>query len=298
MIVSPIKRPLMAVLFAATQLVLIPAQATEIMPPFTNAPNGVWTAPGGNNPQLSVNTVSGGYQGRADVLGINTLLSNTPGTYGGQIPVTGGVDSQLTAWLYIPQEWETSANGNGDGPVVSTQMMGIMPIPDPDNPGQYFDFVYYPAIGFSNDNQSGAGELRVWDPTLPIVDGTQSYDCNVLQISCWVDLTTPFKYDEWIKLTIDYTVQNNTVFKVNDVEVYGYANDLALLYPFFDPPDNTPIPGFGFSIAQISALVSDVAYVAYWSSIPEPSSLSLIGLGLVIIGLSKNRRRNTDNGVG
>ena len=284
MIMCPIKRPLMAVLFAATQLVLIPAQATEIMPPFTNAPNGGWTAPGGNNPQLSVNTVSGGYQGRADVLGINTLLNPALGTYGGQIPVTGGVDSQLTAWLYIPQTWSTSTSG-----IVSTQMTGVMPIPG-------YTFVYYPAIGFSN--QSGSGELRVWDPTGPLADGTQSYDCNFSANNCWVDLTTPFKYDEWIKLTIDYTVGNNTVFLVNDVGVYGYANDLALLRPA-DPTDNTPILGFGFSIAQISALVSDAAYVAYWSSIPEPSSLSLIGLGLVMIGLSKNRRRNTaDNGVG
>jgi len=295
MIVSPIKRPLMAALFCATQLVSIPAQATEIMPPFTNAPNGGWTAPGGNNPQLSVNTVSGGYQGRADVLGINTLLNTAPGTYGGQIPVTGGTDSQLTAWLYIPQTWSTSANT-----IVSTQMMGIMPIPIPvlnPNTGNYFTFVYYPAIGFSN--QSGSGELRVWDPTGPLANGTQSYDCNFSANDCWVDLTTPFKYDEWIKLTIDYTVQNNTVFLVNDVGVYAYVNDLAFLVPDAVPTDYTPIPGFGFSTAQLSALVSGAPYVAYWSSIPEPSSLSLIGLGLVIIGLSKNRRRNTaDNGVG
>jgi len=277
-------------LLGLAQLVTNSAQATGIMPSFAGAPAG-WSAQGGIQ-HLSVTSVPGGYEDRYDVL---TLEPASAALYGGQTPVQGGVDSQLTAWLWIPEAWRTPGIDSGR---VNTEMLGVMPIPDPNNPGQLMSpfSQYLPSIGFSNEG--GAGTLRVWDPNLPASDPLGCNDAPVQ--NCWVnsaqwddapESAKTVNYNAWTKLTIDYTADFNTVFLVNDEPVYSYYNTQA----FYNNSDSTPIPGFGFTAAQLraSGFTGEPSYLAYWSSIPEPSSLALVGLGLVIIGLSKNRERKS-----
>ena len=270
------------------QLVTNSAQATEIMPAFMGAPAG-WSAQG-DIQHLSVTPVPGRYEERYDVLKLEPVSAEL---YGGQTPVEGGTDSQLTAWLWIPEAWRTPTINSGH---VDTEMLGVMPIPDPNNPGQLMSpfSQYLPSIGFSNE--SGEGTLRVWDPNIAASPPfNYPLGCNDAPVQdCWVnsdqwDVPVSVIYNAWTKLTIDYTEGFNTVFLVNDEPVYSYFNGQAF-YNYFDP---APIPGFGFTAAQLRArgFTGESSYLAYWSSIPEPSSLALVGLGIVIIGLSKNRER-------
>ncbi len=248
-----------------------------------------------------------GFEGRDNVLEVIVPAgSNLLQTVGGEHAVTGGVDSQLEAYLWVPGSWRDDPNLIGK---VDTDMLGIMPLsmlpdlpPDDDHPDPWKpDYSYFPAIGFSNE--SGTGTFKVWDSsrTSP-EDPTPNYTCGYPTFpTCWVKLdgtatdrggssvpNAPVLYGAWNKLTIDFTPDFNIVYSVNDVPVYTGIMDILGLW---DPADVTAF--YGFTATQMRGLYLGADYVANWS-VDEPTTLMLtvIGLGLLGMGRMRQHRNN------
>lgn len=250
-------------LAAATAL---PVQAALVMPNFANVPTG-WTTD--RYEPASFSNV-GTYQGHTDVLGIG--IARTDGftarpapyqsqfynTQGRQHAISGGVDSVLSAELYIPAEWGDAVNGS-----VRTDMWGVMT-----NGTSVSD---YAIIGFTN--YGGVARLRVWDD----VD--------------WVNLATPVDYDAWMDFAIDFT-GSSYEYKVNGAVVYTDSTTNGTT-----GYSATIMQGYNFCGDQSlsGAVCSD--YTAHWSNteeasqVPTPASLPLVALALLVLSTITWKRR-------
>ena len=288
-------------------LVIVPATsndvlANNIMPSFstvTTTPNPAgW---GNSGAVLGIDFYSldkiDGFQGRDNVLKVIVPAAESEPdpsllqTVGGEHAVSGGVGSQLEAYLWVPGSWATNTGPDGS---VDTDMLGIMPLTQLD---PQFPYSYFPAIGFSNE--SGVGTFKAWDAsrTSP-TDPTPNYTCGYPgEPTCWVNLdgtandrngeynpAAPVHYDAWNKLTIDYTPDFNIVYSVNDIPVYTAILDILGL---FDPNDVTS--NYGFTAAQMRGLYLGKDYVAHWS-VDEPTTFSLAAIGLGMLGLARDRK--------
>lgn len=239
------------------------ALQADVMPRFATVPTG-WVVD--RYAPASFSDV-GTYEGRADVLGIGIssagAFNNRPAAYqstfydtqGEQYALTGaGAGSSISADLYIPDSWDSSANGD-----VRTDMWGVM--------GDGTKVTGYPIIGFTN--YGGAPRYRVWDDTNGV----------------WIDLPAPVTYDAWTAFTILFTgsayvyyIDGAPVFTDNDVD--GSTQFNAIIMQAYNFGGDPSISG-----------TDPVDYTAYWSNaVPEPSSVLM--LGTVLLALAGGLRRH------
>ncbi len=131
-------------------------------------------------------------------------------------------------------------------------------------------------IGFTNYGAAGA-RYRVWDSDLNAGNGD------------WVDLVTAVNFGGWTSFDIvfdgasyDYLLDGVSVFTDNTINgSTGFSATIMQAYNFGDP---------AFLPGAVSA-----NYVANWSNVqaatvPEPTSLALIGLALAGLAVSKRRK--------
>jgi hypothetical protein len=213
----------------------------------------------------------GTFAGRTNVLGIEINsaenLANRPASYqftfyntqGRQHVISGGPSSTLSADLYIPASWGNAANGN-----VRSDEWGVMR--DALN-----NISAYPILGFTNFG--GAPRFRAWDD----------------DINDWVNLASPVLYDAWNALKIAFTGASfdyyvNGALAFSDLTTdgsTGFSATIMQAYNFADPSIIGTHP---------------IDYVAHWSNVnafavPEPATLSLIGIGLAAFGVARRRTK-------
>lgn len=289
---------LMFGVFSIMALLSSEAHGSNIMPPFSTVtpipnPSG-WGNSSGGIDLYSLDKVDG-FQARDDVLEVISTGAGSSSnilTVGGDHAVFGSPGSQLEAYLWVPDSWRTK--GGPDG-TVDTDMLGIIQVPT-------FDWIYYPAIGFSNE--SGTGLFKVWDASRESgTDPSPTYGCNGPDAftgppanpnplhPCWVYLdgtatdrggdTVPYApvyYNQWNKLTADFTPDLNIVYSVNDIPIYTAILDAVVVGDEY------------IETTQMIAQDFGIAYIAYWS-LPEPSTYALVAIGgVAAFGFGKGRR--------
>jgi hypothetical protein len=220
----------------------------------------------------------GPYQGRNDVLGVGISENGGHGNRGGQNStfyatqgmkqsVSGGVGSLVSADLFIPLEWESEANGSRRTDIWASMTDGS-------------SIVAYSILGFTNYNGTaapGTGYVRAYDGNTP---------------NGWVDSTAAVNYGAWNSFAIEFTGSTFDYF-FNGSLIYsdstiggatGFTEFMVQAYNF-----NGPDPAFVGAVAG-SNLGN---YTAHWSntqSVPEPTSMVMLGLGLLGAGVARRRR--------
>jgi hypothetical protein len=173
-------------------------------------------------------------------------------TQGDQYQVAGGPGDDVSVQLYVPGSWSNAANGTERTDVWT------------DTTGQN-DFGI---IGFTN--YGGAARFRVWDGA-----GVG-----------WIDVAAAVNYDQWNLLDIKYTgtgfdyyINGALVQSLTDAPTPGLALQSVFLeaYNFYGDP--------------AVAGANPVDYTANYANAPEPSSLVMMGAGILgLAGIIRRRR--------
>lgn len=239
------------------------ALATELMPSFGTAPAGWATdryAPAVFAP-LAI------FEGKNDVLEIGVSsadgLNNRPvpyqsvfyNTQGKGYALSGGVGDTLFASLWVPQDWATNVGGNR-----RTDMWGVGV--DSSN-----SISAYPILGFTNS--AGAGTFQYWDSN-----------------GSWTQVNASPNYGAWNDLEIklgaggfEYYVNGALVGSdLGSVGSIGFSEVIMQAYNF----NGVSTTGTG-------------DYSAYWansSSVPEPGTYALMGIGLASLALLRRKSYN------
>jgi hypothetical protein len=247
-------------------MMLTSAHAASIMPDFSTAPTG-WETDR-YQPDFFGNI--GTFEGRNNVLQIGITdddsSQNRPvgqqgafyNTQGMKYAVTGGVDSYLSADLFIDELWEFSENGH-----VRTDMWGVMS-------ASTGAISAYPIIGFTN--YGGAGRFRVYDQHAT---------------NGWVDFDTEVSYGDWTSFkmlltasAIDFYINDSLVY--SDTTIGATTQFSAVIMQAFN---------FGDPTIQ-DAIARD--YTAHWSNtqpVPEPTAFLLLSIGLLgVLGIQRRTR--------
>ena len=245
------------------------ANAAPIVPSFVGAPAG-WTVDRYQpNKFEDVGTVNGRDNvieiGISDVQGATTRGGQSGSFYntqGMKHGVSGGAGSVIAADLWVDPMWNPNSTSQ-QGPTVRTDLWGLLGA----EPGD----AAYPIIGYTNLGNLG-GRFQAWDADFG-----------------WVTLGGAVNYGAWNSLSITYTgtafefrVNGNLEFTDNTVN----ANPMQFSDVFLQAYNY-----HGANVVDANAQ----NYSAYWANaqqdVPEPMSMTLLGLGLIGAGIARRRQR-------